>query len=168
MRGEQGIRKCIRRNRAGSPPLARGTALFSRSVYPDYGITPACAGNRVLYHVNRVVSWDHPRLRGEQEFDNVLLTDAEGSPPLARGTVYSTSTDFSGHRITPACAGNSPCKLHHTTSLWDHPRLRGEQYISSRLTAARSGSPPLARGTDQQLQVSGRVYGITPACAGNS
>ena len=35
-------------------------------------------------------------------------------------------------------------------------------------TTHHEGSPPLARGTDQQLQVSGRVHRITPACAGNS
>ena len=110
------------------------------------GITPACAGNRG--YMGRVAAggMDHPRLRGEQ-LGAVLVRDiAQGSPPLARGTVWLAILNAAG-RITPACAGNSVARNTVTDGGRDHPRLRGEQSIIPRLPRRPAGSPPLARGT---------------------
>ena len=46
--------------------------------------------------------------------------------------------------------------------------MRGEQAISSQIWSDRSGSPPLARGTDVIIGIILVLHGITPACAGNS
>ena len=51
--------------------------------------------------------------------------------------------------------------------LWDHPRLRGEQSSNFDILAAKSGSPPLARGTEVGIAQVSIAQGITPACAGN-
>ena len=107
LRGEQAADKVKQLLEKGSPPLARGTVVVVLPMRIKSGITPACAGNRMLKNQVRQILRDHPRLRGEQFR---LFTPAmvyKGSPPLARGTggMGIVRTDLSG--ITPACAGNS-------------------------------------------------------------
>ena len=91
-----------------------------------------------------------------------------GSPPLARGTVLSTSQQVRPYGITPACAGNRCSSMYIVSPPWDHPRLRGEQKLRHGLFAARVGSPPLARGTGCCAPLLSPLSRITPACAGNS
>ena len=71
-------------------------------------------------------------------------------------------------RITPACAGSTLNFLHYPTSLWDHPRLRGEYKKTSARPGNPVGSPPLARGVRiaSAIQIAGDR--ITPACAGST
>ena len=66
LRGEQRYITIHIFARLGSPPLARGTVLISLSNAGFDGITPACAGNRIIATANRLMLRDHPRLRGEQ------------------------------------------------------------------------------------------------------
>ena len=68
LRGEKMTDIQIFKNEQGSPPLARGkdSANFLRMWYT--GITPACAGkSRYAYRAGRSLK-DHPRLRGEKNF----------------------------------------------------------------------------------------------------
>ena len=93
---------------------------------------------------------------------------AQGSPPLARGTVVYAKVVIHAIGITPACAGNIARQFRFRQSREDHPRLRGEQIVP--LTVARriAGSPPLARGTEYYAKIESGEERITPACAGNS
>ena len=70
-------------------------------------------------------------------------------------------------RITPACAGNREYACGHTTTVEDHPRLRGEQASAVALSGSLMGSPPLARGTVLLACAISCGDRITPACAGN-
>ena len=90
-----------------------------------------------------------------------------GSLPLARGTVPQGQDVELPRGITPACAGNSEHRRRGRYTLWDHPRLRGEQRKRPRFARRCIGSPPLARGTARSLPGPNRSTGITPACAGN-
>ena len=90
-----------------------------------------------------------------------------GSPPLARGTVYSSVKKSTLKGITPACAGNRPFGLSAAKGGWDHPRLRGEQEDTWAEWPLGAGSPPLARGTVGKQAAAPSAGGITPACAGN-
>ena len=89
---------------------------------------------------------DHPRLRGEYIIECVYDLDVTGSPPLARGIPQHPLFPVSVPGITPACAGNTRRYLNDIEALRDHPRLRGEYPVSSRLEYGFQGSPPLARG----------------------
>ena len=91
-----------------------------------------------------------------------------GSPPLARGTAPANYPTAHTNGITPACAGNSPARKLRRSKMRDHPRLRGEQSSNFDILAARSGSPPLARGTGARYSRTTLAPRITPACAGNS
>ena len=168
MRGEQQKGESAQAFEAGSPPLARGTDLPSRFTRRRIGITPACAGNSCVPLAAAPGAGDHPRLRGEQlvwAYDGVAC---EGSPPLARGTVADSAAIPAAKGITPACAGNSCTCIASLCELWDHPRLRGEQYVNCELPECGKGSPPLARGTVCLFPQRLENLGITPACAGNS
>ena len=112
-------------------------------------------------------SRDHPRLRGEQGSNVGCGTRNGGSPPLARGTGRVADAAWRPCRITPACAGNRRLWMDSSICLWDHPRLRGEQSSNFDILAAKSGSPPLARGTERYALYKSWRLGITPACAGN-
>ena len=133
--------------------------------------------------ISGVIMWDHPRLRGEQVAARQISCIFQGSPPLARGTGAGSVYVRNLPGITPACAGNRHSAISSSKALKDHPRLRGEQLPQHGLCRHVNGSPPLARGTARILRKlygprkRGTVvytgffmviFGITPACAGNS
>ena len=66
MRGEQFGCGLIGQRRAGSPPHARGTVKGTLQGGKSIGITPACAGNSLIFEVKLSHYADHPRMRGEQ------------------------------------------------------------------------------------------------------
>ena len=107
-------------------------------------------------------------MRGEQPIVAPSSFAGQGSPPLARGTVFVWRNKRYVVGITPACAGNSFWCLMATAGRWDHPRLRGEQMKMYVDIATGEGSPPLARGTAIGTFAALAAAGITPACAGNS
>ena len=167
MRGEQVLARRVGVGRIGSPPLARGTVYATLPGTRFSGITPACAGNSFHNPPHARGAWDHPRLRGEQIKSLRILSHSGGSPPLARGTVGIGYVQGFADGITPACAGNSSALRNHLLTLWDHPRLRGEQPFIYFFIVSLLGSPPLARGTDGKPFVLLPWERITPACAGN-
>ena len=72
------------------------------------------------------------------------------------------------HRITPACAGNSLARFFLYFLLKDHPRVCGEQMAVTIENLEKAGSPPRVRGTAITEAEAANIFGITPACAGNS
>ncbi len=66
VRGEQSKPPPSAKDRAGSPPRARGTAGAADAAVRAHGITPACAGNRSRRGRPSRRRPDHPRVRGEQ------------------------------------------------------------------------------------------------------
>ena len=147
LRGEQPVRSLLGAQGGGSPPLARGTDSARDGEVIPRRITPACAGNRIVTAMPDGVVRDHPRLRGEQHADPWHKCKRGGSPPLARGTVVVLKSVEVERGITPACAGNRPWRRRQKNEAKDHPRLRGEQFLSFAASLRQMGSPPLARGT---------------------
>ena len=68
--------------------------------------------------------------------------------------------------ITPAHAGKSAYYTDVLQLRRDHPRVCGEKALKSWLMSGDVGSPPRVRGKEQMEQGAGRLWGITPACAG--
>ena len=146
MRGEYPTTFLQHFSRAGSPPLARGILLYVSGYRRIHGITPACAGNTAKSTINSAFGRDHPRLRGEYLRELIPLSAYQGSPPLARGIRPNCYVMFSRPRITPACAGNTLLTTLRSSSVRDHPRLRGEYLNACSKLIPHWGSPPLARG----------------------
>ena len=53
-----------------------------------------------------LITWDHPRLRGEHNQPSQCLAEELGSPPPARGALQLAVYLRAVIRITPACAGS--------------------------------------------------------------
>ena len=133
LRGEKRFCTLICFFNLGSPPLARGK---DADLCPESRldrITPACAGKSLYVIIVSPFVKDHPRLRGEKFFSNILLDARQGSPPLARGKVLFSFLVPFPYRITPACAGKSLSRCNGAFLCGDHLRLRGEKEQSTNL-----------------------------------
>ena len=148
MRGEKSKNLFFSQCRMGSPPHARGKESTTACSVAPTRITPACAGKRCLNSKARMDGWDHPRMRGEKDKDDMQLYAAKGSPPHARGKVPQTDLEVKCIGITPACAGKSPHRFRRRRSDRDHPRMRGEKSKEYFLLMDSKGSPPHARGKE--------------------
>ena len=84
-----------------------------------------------------------------------------------RGTERFLRTVERAKGITPAHAGNSPHPAYMDVRAWDHPRTCGEQRIPFMNLSTMSGSPPHMRGTEWANDMRCKIWGITPAHAGN-
>lgn len=90
---------------SGSPPHVRGKALCGISTSVTAGITPACAGKRLIQARHAVKRQDHPRMCGEKAGALSCRWRWTGSPPHVRGKAHFVLFATAHHGITPACAG---------------------------------------------------------------
>ena len=107
-------------------------------------------------------------MRGEYSRSTRFAFFKPGSPPLARGVRQLASAQNVYRRITPACAGSTARGNVFLQRFQDHPRLRGEYFISLGTDTEILGSPPLARGVLSIFQKLRNLIRITPACAGST
>ena len=107
-RGEYKVRRGGSSTGAGSSPLSRGIRLELVVAAQGRGIIPALAGN--THDRNRLppASEDHPRSRGEYQYQLQGIFQHWGSSPLSRGIQTFTSNIVTTRRIIPALAGNTP------------------------------------------------------------
>ena len=150
----------------GSPPRVRGKARTPRRGHPPLGITPACAGKRLLRQLRHITSRDHPRVCGEKLRFRAVTGSQLGSPPRVRGKGHTDTPVVRDIGITPACAGKSAPWAVRPTSHRDHPRVCGEKRARDSTAYNAGGSPPRVRGKDGAHSRFHLDCGITPACAG--
>ena len=152
----------------GSSPHARGTLYQDRWRSGYAGIIPACAGNTQELEAASAGQRDHPRMRGEHISRKPPTNPTTGSSPHARGTLRGSVYSMVSGGIIPACAGNTGATSTTAPSRRDHPRMRGEHIVVIQTDTEKEGSSPHARGTLFPKAGCGGVYGIIPACAGNT
>ena len=166
MCGEKPFVQAVNGGTQGSPPRVRGKDVIIRRLYPQYGITPACAGKSHQAGNRRRTRWDHPRVCGEKKRACPVYLRFLGSPPRVRGKEVANATLENSAGITPACAGKSLHPNAVQASAWDHPRVCGEKLMISSAKVLLLGSPPRVRGKGGRLHRSRLRRRITPACAG--
>ena len=110
----------------GSPPLAWGIHVPSRSAKEFIRITPTCVGNTIVTKHMINPSRDHPHLRGEYQTMSSGRIYRSGSPPLAWGIPGQVDQLGERGRITPTCVGNTVNVVKNRFLGRDHPHLRGE------------------------------------------
>ena len=152
----------------GSLPPTRGTQVSKYFSDPERRITPAYAGNTLMYCHPCLCLWDHPRLRGEHKLKIIRQKTYMGSPPPTRGTLFKGLAPLNSGIITPAYAGNTCFAFFVGCVPWDHPRLRGEHHPLRSMFAKLLGSPPPTRGTHAKTNGGEDTLRITPAYAGNT
>ena len=161
---------CVRRacGALGSPPRVRGKQKSGNPPHVRRRITPACAGKTKRLACYFWLSWDHPRVCGENLSRIQSKYPFIGSPPRVRGKLEFLLVSGMKERITPACAGKTEYDGKPTLATRDHPRVCGEN--GSVLCSQRiaQGSPPRVRGKRSPDSGYPHVNGITPACAGKT
>ena len=167
-RGEYLIEQTTEHSTGGSSPLSRGILAASVLASGGVRIIPALAGNTPRLRPLQQCSSDHPRSRGEYSLTRFTPTLRRGSSPLSRGILLRIVCLFGARRIIPALAGNTRYRAQPDVRAKDHPRSRGEYYMSALRAVGGSGSSPLSRGIRSGLCVDDFDCGIIPALAGNT
>ena len=85
-----------------------------------------------------------------------------------RGKPHCSARRFNIPRITPACAGKTVFFNPKQITIGDHPRVCGENFLSSAMHPIIVGLPPRVRGKHGKPTLATRFGGITPACAGKT
>ena len=94
-------------NLLGSPPQVRGKLYVGVVCVGDWGITPAGAGKTTYRSHLRGCGKDHPRRCGENDNQNPITPEQNGSPPQVRGKLGGAYVRRTSTRITPAGAGKT-------------------------------------------------------------
>ena len=116
----------------GSPPRMRGKVHLTAYFFIIWGITPACAGKRMVFAGRKSRTWDHPRVCGEKPASMPRHALRRGSPPRMRGKGVRLFQRLGVGGITPACAGKSAVVRRNRRKPEDHPRVCGEKFTSAR------------------------------------
>ena len=88
---------------------------------------------------------EHPRLRGENRHERSDVSDKPGTPLPTQGKRrLSRSVSTPGN--TPAYTGKTRRWEALARALWEHPRLRGENFEERYCGHWDSGTPPPTRG----------------------
>ena len=127
-RGEYDPPARMLRRRSGSSPLSRGILVVLGLQRQQRRIIPALAGNTRSYVACCRRTGDHPRSRGEYEFNQVWRNAMTGSSPLSRGIQPRGRGATTFPRIIPALAGNTFAGVRRRGWGGDHPRSRGEYW----------------------------------------
>ena len=83
---------------------------------------------------------------GENLTEGTEIGRKLGSPPHVRGKLLFKIKIFVNRRITPACAGKTPCGYISGRINQDHPRMCGENIDGNGSYSTIIGSPPHVRG----------------------
>ena len=146
IRGEDYDRPVNHLRASGSPPHTRGR-LYSRCIGSlCRRFTPAYAGKIVSFPVSDCFLWVHPRIRGEDYFNDLNENFVVGSPPHTRGRSAFKEPKKFGVRFTPAYAGKILVKRNVIKIVQVHPRIRGEDQNRMLQLPSHRGSPPHTRG----------------------
>ena len=152
----------------GSSPLARGTLGPRCQRARPVRFIPARAGNTQRLARRPRHGPVHPRSRGEHRRWVVSSSRPSGSSPLARGTPYTVARTNLVLRFIPARAGNTPMGRGWPAPSTVHPRSRGEHAVTPHDREKRTGSSPLARGTQELRRFEADSGRFIPARAGNT
>ena len=111
---------------------------------------------------------DHPRVCGKNTPLVFGASTGLGSPPRVREKLSLARERGGGSRITPACAGKTPCLQPTFEMFRDHPRVCGKNFTLILCPVCFLGSPPRVREKQLPEYTEPIGTGITPACAGKT
>ena len=168
MCGEHGVKRLSLEVHRGSSPHVRGARIPGKRPAGRGGIIPACAGSTLRILTRPPPIRDHPRMCGEHDGVQAILTTDKGSSPHVRGALNTWRWNNPLSGIIPACAGSTSSTRLKARPRRDHPRMCGEHLPLSLITIATWGSSPHVRGA-HMFGIGGQGgKGIIPACAGST
>ena len=130
---------------AGSSPHTRDKSNHRRVLVFPCRIIPAYAGQIYLSDFLFILSQDHPRIRGTNQYKNNKDFLSQGSSPHTRDKCPYKCVICLLSGIIPAYAGQIPLPSHALFLPEDHPRIRGTNTKYTSLEFEDKGSPPHTR-----------------------
>ena len=112
--------------------------------------------------------WAHPRSRGENYRNILMLRDGVGSSPLTRGKRDVGGVGTGGGGLIPAHAGKTPRTAGCPGRWRAHPRSRGENISTVTGGIKSAGSSPLTRGKPDSAVITALTTRLIPAHAGKT
>ena len=131
-------------------------------------LIPACAGKTPWRTRSPPSSRAHPRVCGENIPRPPRSIRSRGSSPRVRGKPSETTRTVRIAGLIPACAGKTSRASKSGTHLRAHPRVCGENLVSTKGTAKSTGSSPRVRGKRVEPRSRALTFGLIPACAGKT
>ena len=151
----------------GSSPRLRGTGRRAAPENLSRRFIPAPAGNGRTIWGRSLLGPVHPRACGERLKTSSSGKSSIGSSPRLRGTDPFKPSRIRWFRFIPAPAGNGTRLLRCLLCRAVHPRACGERTVTADSNAARTGSSPRLRGTDESRAADRDRSRFIPAPAGN-
>ena len=111
---------------AGSSPLTRGKPNYVDGFNVGPGLIPAHAGKTADALHSALISWAHPRSRGENAVLGMMSMHENGSSPLTRGKRLAVVVQEQRRGLIPAHAGKTGGSPGERSGAGAHPRSRGE------------------------------------------
>ena len=167
-RGENGKAYLNLAVHAGSSPLTRGKREGPGPLWGRGRLIPAHAGKTSRTGPPGLSGAAHPRSRGENSLDGLVVDLATGSSPLTRGKLTARSCTSFGTGLIPAHAGKTRHRRGSQVLAPAHPRSRGENNRATPGGEAIAGSSPLTRGKRASGANADARFGLIPAHAGKT
>ena len=153
--GRQGLSPRVRGNRPWLPP---GDSLR--------GSIPACAGEPVLYWMERAAAEVYPRVCGGTLATRGCRLPGDGLSPRVRGNRIRGIRTHPGRRSIPACAGEPALAGQSGREPGVYPRVCGGTTTTHRPLASECGLSPRVRGNLLGRAATRPAPRSIPACAG--
>ena len=107
-------------------------------------------------------------MRGENTITPGAQVNVQGTSPRARGKLGAELPDGGFLGNIPACAGKTHVRYFLEHMAEEHPRVRGENFVTRKICSAKPGTSPRARGKPVFGDGVRKNAGNIPACAGKT
>ena len=168
MRGEYSPPCHASSNSLELPPRARRIPLLRSGVASSTGTTSACAENTERKMIERNVTWNYLRVRGEYASHAPRDQNAAELPPRARRIQRAFRTFAQALGTTSACAENTVFPRLAWARSGNYLRVRGEYWCDAPRAGMCQELPPRARRIQWKPKTTTKNYGTTSACAENT
>ena len=152
----------------GSSPRGRGKRGSVFSVIVGLRLIPAWAGKtgrgRRLWRRETA----HPRVGGENRRSGSMIGVLSGSSPRGRGKPPRLRLRDRARGLIPAWAGKTTWPRSRAAAMSAHPRVGGENPVTSSSIRRRPGSSPRGRGKPRRSITRYSKAGLIPAWAGKT
>ena len=152
----------------GSSPRGRGKPVMLGAVVRCRGLIPAWAGKTPPAPEGGPACPAHPRVGGENLWLQMGRARWQGSSPRGRGKHSLRVLDPTQCRLIPAWAGKTGGLARCSRRRSAHPRVGGENVVTSAVGESGIGSSPRGRGKPRGSAVSFACVGLIPAWAGKT
>ena len=146
----------------------RGKQRYPRLGFGCRGNIPAYAGKTFVKGWEKQIAEEHPRVCGENSGGELAPEAVLGTSPRMRGKRRLNHRGGNNPRNIPAYAGKTKCLSPMRKSVWEHPRVCGENKVFKGLSLGKKGTSPRMRGKRIICSTGSRLARNIPAYAGKT